>query len=323
MNINKSLQKILIVLLIIVSSNLVFAKIWRIDQNPLTKPDFSRPQDAINDSRVLPGDTLYITPSQNWYNGIGLNKRLIIIGNGYFLNDNSNTQANKYSTLVGNISITKGAESSEIVGLVTGNIIVGCDSIKIIRNMMGTANFLLKILKDVNHILIKQNYFHAEEHTSGLGCIIEDNCTDIQFFNNFIKHPSLGIQVPINSSVWFENNTLQCAAFNIGNSVFYNNFYWGTLYQQNAIIQGNYSLGVPIENVIVNTGSLDAKWILKEGSPAKSGGINGAECGMFGGQEPYVLSGIPAIPSIYEAIVPDKVKNGENLNVKIKVKANN
>jgi hypothetical protein len=67
----------------------------------------------------------------------------------------------------------------------------------------------------------------------------------------------------------------------------------------------------------------DARNQLATTSPAKGAGENGTDCGAFGGDEPYVLSGIPFVPTIYELKVPQTVSQGGTLNVQIKAKTNN
>ena len=67
--------------------------------------------------------------------------------------------------------------------------------------------------------------------------------------------------------------------------------------------------------------STDGKWQLKTGSPAIGAGINGVDCGVFGGVNPYVLSGIPALPHIYEAAISGTAYSNEGLSCTIKVKS--
>jgi len=68
--------------------------------------------------------------------------------------------------------------------------------------------------------------------------------------------------------------------------------------------------------------STDGQWQLKEGSPAIGAGLSGEDCGMFGGNTPYHLSGLPNIPSIYKLSMPS-TSNGNTLPVTISVKTNN
>jgi hypothetical protein len=67
--------------------------------------------------------------------------------------------------------------------------------------------------------------------------------------------------------------------------------------------------------------STDGQWQLKTGSPAIGAGLSGEDCGIFGGNTPYHLSGLPATPSIYLLSSP-AASNGPTLPVTISVKTN-
>ena len=67
----------------------------------------------------------------------------------------------------------------------------------------------------------------------------------------------------------------------------------------------------------------DARAQLAASSPAKGAGVGGVDAGAFGGDTPYVLNGIPTIPTIYQLTVPTQVSQGGTLNVQIKAKTNN
>jgi len=69
--------------------------------------------------------------------------------------------------------------------------------------------------------------------------------------------------------------------------------------------------------------SPDGKWQLAEGSLAKGAGSSGVDCGIFGGSTPYVLSGIPDLPHIYEADIPATANTGSSFEISIKVKSGN
>ena len=69
------------------------------------------------------------------------------------------------------------------------------------------------------------------------------------------------------------------------------------------------------------TESTDGKWQLKAGSPALAAGEGGVDCGAYGGPKPYILSGLPAGPVIYELNVSSYVRPDGKLPVTIKVKA--
>ncbi|HRZ78222.1 MAG TPA: hypothetical protein P5248_12680, partial [Bacteroidales bacterium] len=85
---------------------------------------------------------------------------------------------------------------------------------------------------------------------------------------------------------------------------------------------GNQS-NVSMANVFEGTTgtSTDGQWKLRTGSPAIGAGENGVDCGMYGGPFPYILSGMPNIPSVYYFLAPAIPSN--TLDVAIKAKSHN
>ena len=59
--------------------------------------------------------------------------------------------------------------------------------------------------------------------------------------------------------------------------------------------------------------SSDGRFKLKDDAPAIGFGIlagSSVDCGAFGGPAPYILSGMPPVPSIYELEAPETVTSG-------------
>ncbi|MBA4852548.1 hypothetical protein [Emticicia sp. BO119] len=75
----------------------------------------------------------------------------------------------------------------------------------------------------------------------------------------------------------------------------------------------------------------DARNILGTSSPARDFGRLApfsndspvTDAGAFGGDEPYVLSGIPTGPYVYEVSVPPVAANNSTIQIKLKAKTNN
>jgi len=114
--------------------------------------------------------------------------------------------------------------------------------------------------------------------------------------NNIIKQGSIA------------NSSLNICSNNICNST------------QLTVTDGNQA-NVDMSTVFVGSGSTDGQWKLKEGSPAIGAGLGGVDCGMFGGSEPYVLSGMPSIPAVYNIVMPTSVVGNNNLHVTVSAKA--
>jgi len=119
--------------------------------------------------------------------------------------------------------------------------------------------------------------------------------------------------------------------FSFDNNIMINGWFSGTasrprycLCNGEQFSEGNGNQrNVVMDNVFVG-GDYDARWKLREGSPAKGAGANGEDCGIFGGSSPYVLSGVPPLPTIYYFDVPVSVPSTPNtLPIEIKVKVSN
>jgi hypothetical protein len=85
---------------------------------------------------------------------------------------------------------------------------------------------------------------------------------------------------------------------------------------------GNQS-SVTMTNVFTYSGggeNVDNHYTLKTGSPALGAGVQGEDCGAFGGTSPMKLSGMPSIPAIYNATVPATGTTSSGININIKSK---
>jgi len=92
------------------------ATVWRVNNNPGVDADFNNLQTAINDAAVQPFDTLYVEGSNTSYGDIDIDKPLVLIGTGYFLNENDTTQANKNPSKISTVDFNSGSAGSVLKG---------------------------------------------------------------------------------------------------------------------------------------------------------------------------------------------------------------
>ncbi len=302
----------------------------RVNNNAGADPDYATIQ-AANDA-ASNGDTIYVEGSTTEYAGADISKRLIIIGPGYFLTKNDSTQANGLEAkITGSVDFNAGSGGSIITGCFVSNINLGADNLIITRC---NVSYISQNVTIVNNILIVQNYVTgiSLQTYKITNSIIANNITDfiycsyssgpLQIINNTVTGYNYGGISAYNSSI--ANNILTHASGNItvntGNTI--NN---NILACAGTNANGNL-YNVVMTNVFVDfSGSLkysdDAKWKLKTGSPAIGAGVSGVDCGVFGGAAPYVLSGIPNLPHIYEASIPGTAYSDKGLACTIKVKS--
>ena len=301
------------------------AKIWRVDSNTANEADFRNLQEAHDG--VSEGDTLYVSGSGLSYGGLGVTKTLYIFGPGYFFEENPDTQALPISAIISSITFGAGSEGSSIAGFTIKKnttypvITVNTNNITI-RNI-NTGRISLS--EDGSNCIIMQNYFRNSVN-------ISNNCQGIIFYNNII--PGAEISFGNSCSADFQYNLIG-GNISLSNSIFHNNIIVGenTFDLTNCDIGNNISSGEQVgtdnENqsnaneseIFVSTGSSDGKWQLAEGSPAIAAGTESTDIGPYGGSTPYVISGVPNIPSIYYFVSPAAASKESGLPVHLKAKS--
>ncbi len=331
------------------------ATVWRVNNNPGVSADFSDLQTAINSSSVLPFDTLYVEGSYTSYGGITVIKPLILIGTGYFLSNNDSTQANKNSSTLTYITFNSVSSGSKLIGFyINGNtggnktIQIFCSDITISRNRIHVsysthANVIYILAGNLSGILIEKNYIKFGGGTGahygisstydGLSMIIRNNYIEamdaitpkysiyltgnspgnIIFTNNII-----GRTIQANSA-FFTNNIMIGGSLSGTGNAYYNNICNSTQFGN----QNGNQQNVDMSTVFVNhTSGVDNGLLLKPDSPAIGAGFGGVDCGIFGGDNPYVLSGLPPIPSIFEATQSGIGSPNTPIQVNLKAKSN-
>lgn len=312
------------------------AKIWRVNSAGLPA-DFTTIQAAHDAASVAAGDTLHLEPSTVSYGNLTSTKKLVIIGPGYFLNENQGQQANPTTATIGNLTLNSGCSGTVISGLtITGDINIGTGNLTVSRNNITGKTIKLSKDNSYSDIIISGNYGIGSVATVGImGATL---ITNVFVVNNHMTTCNLNSQY----SGTMANNIIVSSALQISNFIIKNNIcidgQWQAVFSgNNNTISNNISCatgglpagngnqsGVSLSTLFVGTSgtSTDGQWQLKTGSPAIGTGLNGEDCGIFGGAAPYHLSGIPKAPSIYLLSAP-ATSNGNTLSVTISVKTNN
>ncbi len=327
--------------IVVFFSTITSAKIWQVNNNPGVTADFTSPQAAINDINVSDGDTLYVAGSSISYGSLTLNKKLIIIGPGYFLDENPDTQAVTEAAKTGFIHFESGSAGSVIAGLtiyVTGPITAvqiqdDLDDIMITRTMIQSdGSFSILIGESATNILITQNYIVNSASPGGSSTVGVSDEAEVTITNNYIERTEIGFaaidtvsgsgapaDLVVRNNVTkgdlilkntdFRNNIIRQGSITIDpaltNSIEFN---LGPVTTVFPVGVGNINILDP-DAEFIGPGSTDGQWQLLPGSIAVNAGDPGAQfndlngtrndMGMFGGGTPYILSGIPAIPTIY------------------------
>jgi hypothetical protein len=344
-------SKITAFTLLFLTSVPVFADVWRVNYNPTfaqwaNHQVFSGAtglQQAINSPSVNSGDTIYIEASSTPYSAATItNKKLTIIGTGYFLSDNANLQANLTPSTIATLTFGIGSDSSSVMGITTptgigAGIYLSNNSISNITikrcRILNELKFLSSAGINYNNIIIEQNFINSFNTGGGAvnGLIITNNY--------FVGAFAIGINVLSGSAA---QNVIQ-GNLNINGFTFYNNIVLGSTITQNNnssaniyynifdfgqpawLGGGNNYFGLNSSYIFISGGSIDSMYTVAASCSECFQGFPGgiSQIGMFGGNNPYRLSGIPAIPTIYNLSSPANVPQGGTIPVTISTRSNN
>jgi hypothetical protein len=318
------------------------AKVWRVNNNAGVSADFNSLTTAVSNPSVEAGDTLYIEPSATAYVSVNLNKRLVLIGAGYFLSGstgNSGLQVNPNATNVVQINCMASSAGSQIMGI---NSFIGMapdtDDLTITR-----CNVIVFAITEstppnptIKNLTISKSYLDFRlgtfvfEAPKIINCIIAGTFTANNVTNGLIRNNVFNSVTPSISNSYVTNNIFSSpstATSFVNSTIKYNITTHNILPTDPALHNTN---NVPFATLFVGTGSTDGSFQLKPGAgnPAIGGGepINGVtpDCGAFGTADPYRLSGIPAIPTIYALTTPASVPaSATSMDITISTRANN
>jgi len=320
----------LIVSVLILFSISTYATVWTVDSNPGNHAAHFTTLQAAHDA-AADGDTLYISGFSGYYPDVIISKKLYIFGPGYFLNENDSTQANTYAATLSIVRFDPGSENSVIAGcrLVAH---IHTDSITIKRNYIyRDPYYAVELENNASNITIIQNYINSNYDAIRMNGVHNN----INISNNFITAGTTGHQcingTSNSTNIIVENNIL-LGFITLYNAVISNNIYRDGTYTGNAsnmIVNnicnatqfdttGQNQQNVVMSTVFVASGTTDGQWQIDPAGPAAGTGTFGTDIGMFGGVAPYIISGIPEIPTIYFFYGPSNASQTLQIQAKIK-----
>ena len=325
------MRKQVLVIALSIITLAINATIWRVTKDASFLPHFGNLQHAIDSCGV--GDTIYVYPGN--YSSIEIKKQLAIFGVGYFIAENAKDSLTSFASTsnVDNVTFSTGSDFSLISGISVGGITCNnVNNITISGNKYGGIS-----LNNTKYLTIKKNIG---------GSITGIRCSNALISNNIWSGggQTNGVNFDEYSNVILQNNYLQCRIV-IYNSIVFNNiedynprsydYNWYYLYSSslnncnlmsNISTNGTFGSGsnnfsASFEQLYPNGVSAD-NYKLPQNSIAKGKGLGGVDCGPFGGDDPYCLSGLNYIPTIAKLSMPIKANGNNGLPVKVIVKSN-
>ncbi len=324
------------------------AKVWTVAQHP--GANFATISGAI--AAATAGDTILVAGAGGAYEGgspITLTKRVVIIGPGYFLDENTGLQALPSSAIVNGMTFSSGSSGTVVMGLhFTAPVQINTNSITLRRNRLVIASGFVSgvvLASNVNDITITQCYMYM--YASGAYLIqLSTLDSNVVIKNNYLESVSNFYSVIYgtnaftgsvsNNVIWssvssngidlnsasFNNNIIRNGGIALNGVTPYHNICNSTQLSSWTGAPYNNQVSQNMTSVFVDpTGlSSDAKWQIETSGPADDTALGGGDCGMFDTSEnnAYVLSGVPEIPAVYEFTA-----NSDLSNVTVKVKSNN
>ncbi len=291
------------------------------------------------------GDIIYLEPSSISYGDLTCVRPLTIIGNGYFLQQNTGLQLDTREVIVGALYFNGGSAGSRITGCnINGGTYISASNVTVERNNITTTYIGYNGgYTTVSGIIFRQNYVVGTLYLYPAG---NTNVSNVNITNNIFATASIATsgQFTRMSNILISNNVIGTLAgtsqyaIEVDNAVIKNNIltYTGTgtgfTPRNNAYgynISGNVAFGTangsqqnvsPANLFVSGTASTDGAYQLRTGSPAIGTGESGIDVGAFGGGVPYRLSGIPNVPTIYQY---SQSVSGNTLNATSSTRSNN
>lgn len=297
-------------------------------------------------TNASPGTTFLVEPGS--YGALSINKRVALIGSGYF-------QSSGGITGCTSITFMPGSDNSLVSGFsIASSIGIGSNGVIIQRNRIGGivyVGYAINSSYNVGGTIIKQNFIEQSIYLwRGSNNLATNTLIKNNIILSFIRYDSdANSGESINNTIlslngcyqeyssnWamaFSNNIISsnCNYTHINgrwltNSTFTNNLINTTEFNTNDASNvkinnfNNVFIGYPNNTA---GATLDGRYQLLAGSPAKGIGIGAVDAGAFGGTEPYVLQGIPIGPNIIKVTAPTGAAAGQTISVQIEAKTQN
>ena len=152
--------------LLLVFSVQLNAKTWRVNNNVGIVADFTTLSAAVN--AATSGDTIHVEASATMYEySVHIAKKLVILGPGYYLAENSpavanaKTQVNPNPAFIGYIYLDPGSNGSVVSGLSVYEIDPSDDNLTIERNLVQSAIYPALGTNSISNDTIRQNVINT------------------------------------------------------------------------------------------------------------------------------------------------------------------
>ncbi|MEP7145024.1 MAG: hypothetical protein ABI707_19215 [Ferruginibacter sp.] len=330
---------------IVFCTQVAHAKVRRIGYwgTPIAGTDYTTLQPAHDASAR--GDTILLFPGSYAAN---FTKKLVVIGYGYYVagtGSNANLQAITGPLTVNQITLSTGSDSAVFEG-VDYLTLTAQPGTPLKNILINRCNVLLRYTNaQLTSWKITQSNIVNIVGVFGAGAIFNNLTIENSIIRSFdLRATSASSTGALNNNIFINSANGPVFDFQSGSYVITNSIFTGTFsvvntsqcFFQNDIATGNkipagngnipnvdistLFVGFPTQGVYSNDSALALR---RPGSPAIGAGIDGTDCGIFGGSSPYHLSGIPSIPSFYKITSPSPIVTTNPFTITFSVRSNN
>lgn len=315
--------------------------IIKVDNRDVDFAEYTTLQEAIDAAE--PNDIIQLYPSPDHYGNGVVDKPLQIVGPGYYqaLNSELGIRTNLNHAQILGLTFRPGSEGSKVQGMVLNTI--ACDTVSNVVIERNRVQFIVSISHSIGVMLLK-NLFNTNNNSfkrsnievfesdnviisnnivmafnadrdykpNTFGCnngmdnvYVHANCTGLVFENNIFRDRCTFQNSIIKNNIFLHTESCFSNPVNGSNNLVFNNVSafsddYGDPSNLTNVDPNSIFVGYPT----IGEYSPDSRYSLAPGSPAIGAGEGGVDCGVFGGDETYKLSGIPSIPLVYELNVP-------------------
>lgn len=321
--------------------SICYAKTITVSNNTGDIAMYNNLQTAINSADA--GDLIYIFPSPTNYGSIEINKKLTLMGAGYYskissvgsidLKANSSNSQLFGLNITGSCTLSSATDSNYVINrcLIYGVLTLRGENV-FINNCIFQTNYHSNgiFITNAENIIISNNIFNTSASSSGYP-IINSNKHSVLIENNIFLAYSASqnmfssvTNAEINNNIFYKVKPLGLSNCSVNNNIVFNGTdalpYGDNSGENNINAEDPEFVNMQGQTYFAFTGD----YHLKDTSPGKNAGLDSTDIGIYGSAEPWPedkgYTGKPPLPLINKMNVLNKVV-GENSKVRVKIQA--
>lgn len=299
------MRKTIVTLVALCAAMAVNATVLRVSNVSGSTAPYSTVQDAL--AAAAEGDTIMLDASGTNYGKITIEKRITLMGPGYWLQENGIIQEGGGYARVDRVEIK--ASGTVICGLYKPGMDNGVTIFKDTKNVVIKRCFIegsIFIQENADRCVIHQNFLRMHADIPRIGDMYR-NSSNHQITNNIIANDFRLYNI---HDSYFAYNTIV------------NQSKVSILESTNITLEKNIWKEDPSNSTCNFSDNLSKDITFDTGmqidKDVKAMNLSSTH-GAFAGDSPYVLSGVPSAPVIEDLVVPTTVEYGSNMNVTIKL----